>query len=64
MAIKLLTQSTTKSLIGKSHWWGAPDLPEDVPYPTVEVSDGDETYAEPLTFLGQIRCDEIGRAHV
>lgn len=59
MAIKLLTQPTTKSLVGKSHWWGAPDLPEGEPYPTVMVRDGKEEYAEPLTFLCQIRCDEI-----
>ena len=59
MAIKLLTQPSARPLVGKSHWWGAPDLPEGVPYPTVEVSDGDETYAEPLTFLCQIRCDEL-----
>ncbi len=58
MAIKLMTQLTSKSLVGKSHWWGAPDLPEDVPYPTVEVNDGDEVYEEPLTFICQIRCEE------
>lgn len=59
MAIKLMTQLSAKPLVGKSHWWGAPDLPEDVPYPTVTVSDGGETYEEPLTFLCQIRCDEL-----
>jgi uncharacterized protein YwqG len=59
MAIKLVTQHTTRPLVGKSHWWGAPDLPADVPYPTVEVTDGKVTYDEPLTFLCQIRCDEL-----
>ena len=59
MAIKLLTQPSAKPLIGKSHWWGAPDLPDDVPYPTVDVHEDSEVYAEPLTFICQIRCDEI-----
>lgn len=59
MAIKLLTQPSARPLVGKSHWWGAPDLPADVPYPTVTVADGDEVYEEPLTFVCQIRCDEI-----
>lgn len=50
-----------KPLVGKSHWWGAPDLPDGVPYPYVMVHDyaaGDD-YAEPLTFICQIRLDEV-----
>ena len=51
---------TDGPLVGKSHWWGAPDLPADVPYPYVMVHDPDEDddYAEPLTFICQIRLDE------
>ena len=65
--IHLLTQKTDESLIGQSHWWGAPDLPEDVPYPCVRVQetmdDGhNEEYDEPLTFLFQLRLEDI--AHV
>ena len=32
-SISIITNPTTENLVGRSHWWGAPDLPEDVPYP-------------------------------
>ncbi len=59
MAIRITTKSTDECLVGKSHWWGAPDLPPDVPYPCVMVNDGYEEYPEPLTFVCQIRCGDI-----
>lgn len=60
MAIRLHITPTDSPLVGKSHWWGAPDLPSDIPYPFVEVQDDDlELYNEPLTFVCQIRCSDI-----
>lgn len=60
MAIQLNTKPSDKDLRGKSHWWGAPDLPEDMACPYVLINEGtDDEYAEPLTFVCQIRCDEI-----
>lgn len=52
MAIKINIQPTQYSLVGQSHWWGFPDLPESVDWPANE--DGDL-----LTFICQIRMEEI-----
>ena len=52
MAIKINIQPTQNSLVGQSHWWGFPDLPESVDWPANE--DGDL-----LTFICQIRLEEI-----
>lgn len=60
-AIQLTTHPTTESLVGKSHWWGAPDLPPDVPYPCARAHDADGEYDEPLTFLCQIRMEDVAR---
>lgn len=51
MAISLKFVSTTEDLTGKSKWWGAPDLPDGWDYPCSELS--------PLTFVCQIRCEDI-----
>lgn len=59
MAISIKTRITDKDLTGKSHWWGAPDLPSDIPYPYVNIDENDETYPEPLTFVCQIKCSDI-----
>lgn len=60
MAIKIITRPTTDDLCGRSHWWGAPDLPPHTPYPYVTIGEGtDDPYDEPLTFLCQIRCSDI-----
>lgn len=60
MAIRINTQPTDKNLTGKSHWWGAPDLPQDMPYPYVVINeDTDDEYCEPLTFVCQINCEDI-----
>ncbi len=61
MAILIKTQPTPEALIGKSHWWGAPDLPAEVPYPYVTITENDEEYYEPLTFVCQIRLADIAR---
>ncbi len=59
MAIAIHTRTTDENLVGKSHWWGAPDLPEEVPFPYVTLGEGDEEYYEPLTFICQIKLSDI-----
>ena len=59
MAITITTQPTRQDLTGKSHWWGAPDLPAHIPYPCIKVNKGEDAYDEPLTFICQIRCKDI-----
>ena len=60
MAIQITTRTTDKDLTGRSHWWGAPDMPEGMAYPCIEVEDEDGgRYPEPLTFVCQIRCADI-----
>ena len=60
MAIKINLQKTETELFCSSKWWGDPDLPADMDYPTVEVTDDDGTYDYPLTFICQIDCEDIG----
>ena len=58
--IKITTAESHSPLDGKSKWWGAPDMPEDMPYPYVMVlGDDNEQYPEPLTFICQIRLEDI-----
>ena len=52
MAININIQPTNEDLTGKSHWWGFPDLPDNVEWPSLE-----DDYL--LTFVGQIRLEEI-----
>lgn len=52
MAIKLKINPTTTPLVGASHWWGFPDLPENLDWPCNEEG-------ELLTFICQIRLEEI-----
>ena len=53
MAIKINTEPCDASLVVvQSHWWGFPDLPQDVDWPC--NSDGDH-----LTFICQIRMEDI-----
>ena len=40
--IKINTRPSKENLVGRSHWWGAPDLPADMPYPYVTVGDDDD----------------------
>ena len=65
--ICLRTSSGGVPQVGMSHWWGAPDLPPEVPYPYVRIKDelpdgGVDEYDEPLTFLFQLRLEDI--AHI
>lgn len=52
MAIRITTKHTEENLVGKTHWWGFPDMPVDKEWPCGE--DG-----ELLTFICQIRLEDI-----
>lgn len=57
--IQIETYPTDSPLTGQSKWWGQPDMPEDLDYPEVTVTEDGDTWDEPLTFVCQIRCEEI-----
>lgn len=59
MAIKLTLDKTERILFCGSKWWGDPDMPENMQYPTVEVTEDGETFDYPLTFICQINCEDI-----
>lgn len=59
MAIKINLNKTERILFCGSKWWGDPDMPENMQYPTVQVTEGGETYDYPLTFVCQINCEDI-----
>lgn len=58
--IRIETHPTDSPLTGQSKWWGEPDMPETLDWPSVKVTDEDgETYDDPLTVICQIRCEDI-----
>lgn len=59
MAIKLELKKTERILFCGSKWWGDPDIPENMQYPTMEVNEDGETFDYPLTFVCQINCEDI-----
>lgn len=59
MAIKLTLEKTDRVLFCGSKWWGDPDMPEGMQYPTVQVTEDGDTYDYPLTFICQINCEDI-----
>lgn len=59
MAIQLTFKKTERILFCASKWWGDPDMPANMEYPTIEVTEDGETYDYPLTFLCQINCEDI-----
>ena len=59
MAIILTLNPTERVLFCGSKWWGDPDMPENMQYPTVEVTEDGETFDYPLTFVCQINCEDI-----
>ena len=59
MAIRLTLEKTDRVLFCGSKWWGDPDMPEGMQYPTVKVTEDGETYDYPLTFICQINCEDI-----
>ena len=50
---------TERILFCGSKWWGDPDMPENMQYPTMTVTEDGETFDYPLTFLCQINCEDI-----
>ena len=59
MAIKLTLNQTERVLFCGSKWWGDPDMPENMQYPTIQVTEDGETFDYPLTFVCQINCEDI-----
>lgn len=59
MAIKLTLQHSERVLFCASKWWGDPDMPENMQYPTIEVTEDGETFDYPLTFVCQINCEDL-----
>ncbi len=58
--IKIETYPADSPLTGQSKWWGQPDMPEELDWPEVTVVDEDgEEYGDMLTFVCQLRCDEL-----
>ena len=57
--IKIHLQESEAELFCSSKWWGDPDFPADMEYPTVEVTDEEGTYDYPLTFVCQIDCEDL-----
>lgn len=59
MSIKLSFHTTDDDLTGQSKWWGFPDMPDNLDYPEITVNDDGDQYEDPLTFICQIRCEDI-----
>ena len=57
--IKIQTHPADDALFGQSKWWGEPDMPEELDYPEVTVCEDGDTWDDPLTFVCQIRCEDI-----
>ena len=59
MAIRIKLENTETELFCSSKWWGDPDLPFDMEYPTALAEEDGETFDYPLTFICQIDCEDI-----
>ena len=59
MAIGIKLEKTDRVLFCASKWWGDPDMPENMEYPTIEVEEDGEKFDYPLTFVCQINCEDI-----
>ena len=59
MAIKIKLESTETELFCSSKWWGDPDFPVDMEYPTCPAEEDGETFDYPLTFVCQVDCEDI-----
>lgn len=59
MAIRITPKATESRLFCCSKWWGNPDLPPGMEFPTMEVEEEGEKYSYPLTFICQIDCEDI-----
>ena len=61
MAISIKAKKSERILFCASKWWGDPDMPENMEYPTIQVEEEGETIDYPLTFVCQINCEDISR---
>ena len=59
MAISIKAKKSERILFCASKWWGDPDMPENMEYPTIQVEEEGETYDYPLTFVCQINCEDL-----
>lgn len=59
MAIRIDLERTESNLFCSSKWWGDPDMPAELDYPTVRVEEDGEAYDYPLTFVCQINCEDL-----
>lgn len=59
MAIKINLKKTDRILFCGSKWWGDPDMPQEMQYPTIRITDEGESIDYPLTFICQINCEDI-----
>ena len=60
MAIKLnFPNIGADQSLGSSHFWGMPDLPANMLYPETIFTDREEQFADPMTFICQLRCEEL-----
>ena len=57
--IKIRTEPSEDVLYGESKWWGFPDLPDELDWPTVKADDDGEEFDDPLTFICQIKCADL-----
>ena len=57
--IRIETHPADNPLTGQSKWWGEPDMPDDLDYPELTVSEDGDNWYDPLTFICQIRCKEL-----
>ena len=58
--IKLSFPNTAAdATLGSSRFWGMPDLPVNTLYPETLFTDGEEQFADPMTFICQLRCEEF-----
>ena len=57
--IKIKTEPSEDVLYGESKWWGFPDLPDGLDWPTVQAEDEGEVFDDPLTFICQIKCADL-----
>lgn len=57
--IKIKTKPSEDVLYGESKWWGFPDLPDELDWPTAKADDDGEEFDDPLTFICQIKCSDI-----
>ena len=57
--IKIATHPTDDALFAQSKWWGEPDMPEALDYPEALVTEDGDSWQDPLTFVCQIRLEDI-----